>query len=129
MPRSSTTWTKETAKPGPGRPKYPADLKEACKQLTPVALDCLTYWAKNRKSAAGTRAAEVLLAYGHGAPQRSVKVEGEIKHNHEHFAITASAEWLAGLLGESHAMDTGGVPGETQPLLEQAPSGESGSAS
>lgn len=71
--RTLTTWTKQMAKPGPGRPAIPADVKEAARAHTPEALNTLASIMRDKRAPAAARvkASEALLerAWGRAVQQ------------------------------------------------------------
>lgn len=66
----------KSGNPG-GRPKMPAELKEACKALTPDCINVLASIVNNPKSRDGDRikAAEVIMDRGYGKAIQSVDLD------------------------------------------------------
>lgn len=61
-----------------GRPKGNEDLKEACRQHTPEAIERLVFWMRSNDSRASVSAAEKLLDRGWGRPSQDLKVQAEL---------------------------------------------------
>lgn len=75
-PPTKGTWTKEKhpTVPGPGRPPLPFNLKEACKRLTPEAIEtlCEIYRDKRVSAAARALAANSIVDRAHGKPHQTM---------------------------------------------------------
>ena len=76
--RRSTTWTKENAVAGPGRPRIPDDIKEAARAYTHSALTTLGDVCEGRRMSPSARvaAAQALLDRGYGRPAQAVELSG-----------------------------------------------------
>lgn len=90
----------KSGNPG-GRPKLPpeiVELRALAREHTKPAVEAIIAVMKNKKAPAGARVTAAAEILDRGWGRAAQTVEANVTHNHGHESVSATVEWIEGLL-------------------------------